>query len=76
MMQDDFEFYDANQDEIVDGHINEFVIIKNAGVAGYYANEMDAFAVMKNEVPGTFMVKKCKPKGQDMLVYRTNRVAF
>jgi hypothetical protein len=76
MMQDDFDFYDANQDKIVDGHIDEFVIVKNTQVMGYYGDEMDAFASMRNEIPGTFMIKKCKPKGQDMLVYRTSKVAF
>jgi len=32
MIQQDFEYYTANQDNIVDGHLDEYVIIMNSRV--------------------------------------------
>jgi hypothetical protein len=40
----DFEYYTAHQPGIVDGHLGEFVVIKDARVLGYYKEEMDALA--------------------------------
>jgi hypothetical protein len=76
MLVSDFEYYNAHQPEIVDTHIGEFVVIKDARVLGYYKEEMEAFASMKEEVPGTFMVKKCKPKGEDIETYYNHQVIF
>jgi hypothetical protein len=76
MLSDDFEYYIARQSEIVEGHLGEFVVIKGAQVSGYYKEEMEAFAAMKSEVPGTFMVKKCEPKGEDIETYYGNQVVF
>jgi hypothetical protein len=76
MLSVDFEYYTAHQPEIVDGHIGEFVVIKNALVLGYYKDEMAAFTSMKAEVPGTFMVKKCKPQGEDIETYYGSQVVF
>jgi hypothetical protein len=42
------------------------VVIKDAQVLGCYKEEMEAFASMKSEVPGTFRVKKCRSKGEDI----------
>jgi hypothetical protein len=76
MLSTDFEYYTAHQSEIVDGHLGEFVVIKDARVLGYYKDEMAAFASMKAEVPGTFMVKKCKPQGEDIETYYGSQVVF
>jgi hypothetical protein len=76
MLAIDFEYYTAHQSEIVDGHLGEFVVIKDARVLGYYKEEMAAFASMKLEVPGAFMVKKCKPKGEDIETYLNSQVVF
>jgi hypothetical protein len=76
MLAADFEYYTAHQPEIVDGHLGEFVVIKDGWVLGYYKEEMDAFASMKAEIPGTFMVKKCKPRGEDIETYYGSQVVF
>jgi hypothetical protein len=76
MLAADFEYYTAHQSEIVDGHLGDFVVIKDAQVLGYYKEEMEAFASMRSEVPGTFMVKKCKPKGEDIETYIGSHVVF
>jgi hypothetical protein len=60
----------------VNGHIEEFVVIKNSLVLGYYTREADAFEAMKTHELGTFIVKKCQLRGTDMITYYNNRVSF
>ncbi|MDR0731560.1 MAG: hypothetical protein LBF63_07820 [Treponema sp.] len=76
MIEDDFTFYEAHQNEIVKGHLNEFVVIKDQKVRGYYRAEEDAFDSMIGEKLGTFMVKKCQLPGTDVVNYFNNTVAF
>jgi hypothetical protein len=76
MIQDDFEYYASHQDEIVNDHLGEFVVIKDAAVKGYYSDEATAFEAMKENELGTFIVKKCQPLGTDVITYYNNRVAF
>jgi hypothetical protein len=76
MLENEFAFYEANQNEIVKGHLEEFVVIKNQKVLGYYKVEEDAFDAMIGEKLGTFMVKKCQLPGTDVINYFNNTVAF
>ena len=76
MVNNEFAFYKANQDSIVQGHFNEFVVIKNQQIRGYYKSEEDAFDSMIKEELGTFMVKRCQKPGTDVLEYFNNAVAF
>jgi hypothetical protein len=76
MIGEDFTFYEAHQNEIVKGHLNEFVVIKDQKVRGYYRAEEDAFDSMIGEKLGTFMVKKCQLPGTDVVNYFNNTVAF
>jgi len=76
MLRDDFDYYTANQAEIVKGRLGEYVVIKDSAVMDYYSNEADAFEAMKGHELGTFMVKKCQTPGTDVVTYYNNRVAF
>ena len=76
MINDDFIYYKTNQDKIVQGHLDEFVVIKNQQVCGYFKTEEDAFDSMINEELGTFMVKRCQKPGTDVIEYFNNAVAF
>jgi len=76
MIHDEFVFYKASQDKIIQGHLDEFVIIKNQQVRGYYKSEEEAFDSMIGEELGTFMVKRCQKPGTDMIEYFNNAVAF
>jgi hypothetical protein len=76
MLHDEFTFYKANQEKIVQGHLDEFVVIKNKQICGYYKSEEEAFDSMLNEELGTFMVKRCQKPGTDILEYFNNTVAF
>jgi hypothetical protein len=74
MIQEDFEFYTANQEEIIKEHLGEFVVIKDSTVLGYFEEETKAFDYMKENELGTFMVKKCMEPGTDIITF--HRVAF
>jgi hypothetical protein len=78
MIHDEFEFYDANQAEIVVGHLDEFVVIKNLKVRGYYKIEEEAFHSMSvlGEKLGTFMVKRCQKPGTGIIGYYNDAVVF
>ncbi|MDR1099462.1 MAG: hypothetical protein LBL28_03180 [Treponema sp.] len=76
MIADEFTFYDAHQKEIVEGHLDEFVVIKDQKVAGYHKTEEDAFDSMIGEKLGTFMVKRCQTPGTDVIKYFNNAVSF
>ena len=76
MLQNEFLFYKENQDKIIKDHLNDFVVIKNQQIRGYYKSEEDAFDSMLNEELGTFMVKLCQKPGTDVIDYFNNAVAF
>jgi hypothetical protein len=76
MIQDDFEYYTAHQEEIVKDHLGEFVVIKDSAVIGYFVEEAKAFETMKGNELETFIVKKCQAVGTDVVTYYNNRVAF
>jgi len=76
MIKDDFIFFEANQDKIVQDHIDEFVAIKDQKIYGYYINEDDAFDSMIGNELGTFMVKRCQKPGTDVVKYFNNSVMF
>jgi hypothetical protein len=76
MVHDEFTFYQAHQDDIVSGHLDEFVVIKDQTVCGYYKSEDAAFDSMIGEKLGTFMVKRCQEPGTDIAEYFNNAVSF
>jgi len=76
MIKDDFDYYTANQAEIVRDHLGEFVVIKDSSVQGYYKAETEALKAMKGNELGTFIVKKCQTPGTDVVTYYNNQVAF
>jgi len=61
MICDEFSYYDNNQEEIVRNHIDEFVVIKNRQICGYYKLEMDAFKSMAGMDFPRFYGQKIKP---------------
>jgi hypothetical protein len=76
MIQDEFEFYDVNQASIVKGHLDEFVVIKDRKIRGYYKTEDTALDSMVGEKLGTFMVQRCAEPGTDIAHYYNNSIVF
>jgi hypothetical protein len=71
-------YFFGNQPEIVEGHLGEWVVIKDETVIGYYKTEDEAFTAMAeaHEKLGTFMVHLCKNPLDDIINYHNNQVAF
>lgn len=76
MMYDDFAYYNENHDSITNGHMGEFVVIMDKSVIGYFQTEEKALEAMKDNALGTFLVKKCAEKEDEIMKYYTRRVAF
>lgn len=58
----EFDYYLANQKELVKEHNGKFVVIKNREVIGVYADEPTAVAeTAKLHALGTFLVQKVEP---------------
>jgi hypothetical protein len=71
MLMDEYFYYKAHQEAIIKNHLGDYVVIKGNRILGYYEKMMEAFRDMaqKNEEPGTYAVRKCKPVGEpDMAV--------
>jgi hypothetical protein len=56
-------YYTAHQEEIVEGHIGEFVAIHDRKVLGYYKSRIEGIVATmdKNIAAGSFIVHKCEP---------------
>ncbi|MDR1930465.1 MAG: hypothetical protein LBQ44_07535 [Treponema sp.] len=65
MLVNEYYFYKAHQEEIINGHIGDYVVIKGSAVLGYYKNMIETFDDMakKQQEPGTYAVRKCRPVG-------------
>ena len=61
-LKDEFDYYLANQDELVKKYRGKVVAIKNGKVLGAYSDEATAVAeVEKTEALGTFLVQRVEP---------------
>jgi hypothetical protein len=54
-------FFKTYHDDIVKGHLGEYVVIKGNEVVGYFKGMFDGCAEMykRNEKPGTFATYPC-----------------
>lgn len=59
-LKKEFEYYLANQKELVRKYDGRFIVIKNQKVIGNYGSEPEAYieAQKQNEL-GTFLIQKC-----------------
>src|SRR3990172_3644103 len=61
-LKQEFEYYLANQKELVDKYNGKFVVIKDRVVIGNYDNELNAIEdTKKNHKVGTFLVQYVSP---------------
>jgi hypothetical protein len=76
MIHDEFEFYYTNQESIIEGHLDEFVVIKDRQVRGYYKTEEAALHSMIDEELGTFMLHRCQELEAETAHYYNDAVTF
>ena len=73
----EFEYYLANQDDLVKKYNGQFVVIKNRAVIGAYADDATAVAeTTKSHELGTFLVQKVEPGEGAYTQTFHSRVAF
>ena len=75
-MKADYEWFQSNRNDIIAGHRNESVVIRNKAVLGYYTNDGEALEAMKDETPGTYIIQRCIPAEDDVMYYYTGRYAI
>lgn len=76
-LEKEFEFYLANQNELVKKYNGKYIVIKNCTVIGAYDSESEAIAKTSKEHPlGTFLVQKCEPGAESYTQTYHSRVAF
>ncbi len=77
VLKDEFEFYLANQDNMVKKYDGKVVVIKNHKVLGVYDSELAAFtATVKDHERGTFMIQRVSEGDEAYTATFNSRVAF
>ena len=62
MLQDELDFFIANQDELVRKHRGKVLIIRNRDVVGDFDTPLEAYLeAQRLYEPGTYAIQKCEP---------------
>lgn len=62
MLTREFEFFKANQEELVAKYRGQYLVIVDAAVVGAYSSALDAYvAAQEKYEPGSFMIQACQP---------------
>lgn len=75
-MEDDFKWFEENRDSIIADHHNEYALIQNHKVVGYYKTDTNAITHMKPTPIGNFIVQPCLTAEEEVNFYYTGRFAF
>lgn len=77
VLEKDFEYYLAHQDELVKQYKGKVVVIKDQQLIGVYNSEIEAIEqTSKKYELGTFLVQKCEPGSESYTQTYHSRVAF
>lgn len=73
-----YQWYQEHRAEIIKGHENEQVLLKDNEVIGYYTTEEAALVdVAKRGFQlGDFLIQKCISEEEDRMVYYNKAVCF
>ena len=76
-LEREFDFYLANQSELVKKYNGKVIVIKDCQVVGVYNTDLEAVneSSKKYEL-GTFLVQKCEPGSESYTQTFHSRVAF
>ena len=62
----EFEYYTANQKELVEKYEGKFVVIKDEKVIGAYDSEIEAYEeTQKEHELGTFLIQRVEPGAEN-----------
>jgi hypothetical protein len=76
-LQREFEYYLANQEELVKQYSGKYLVIRDCQVIGAFDDELEAVRATSKKYPlGTFLVQKCEPGSDSYTQTFHSRVAF
>ena len=76
-LKDEFEFYLAHQNEMVEKYDGQVIVIKKSEVLGAYDSELAAFTeTVKDHDRGTFMIQRVSEGTEAYTATYTSRVTF
>ena len=74
---DEFEFYLANQDDMVQRYNGKVIALKDHEVLGAYTSELEALTeVQKTHELGTFLIQRVSPGNEAYTATFHSRVRF
>lgn len=77
MLEKEFNYYLAHQDELVKKYKGKHLVIIGEQVVGVYDNEQDAyFSSLKKFEAGTFLIQHCESGPESYSQTYHSRVAF
>jgi hypothetical protein len=77
VLEKEFNFFIAKQDELLKQYKGKFIVIKNCKVIGSYDDILNAIEkTSKHEQMGTFLVQKCEPGVESYTQMYHSRVRF
>jgi hypothetical protein len=77
MLQEQFNWYIANQEELVKKYNGKVIVIKDKTVVGTYENEYEALVESEKQYQiGTFLIQKCSPGTEAYTQNFSSRVIF
>lgn len=77
MLKQEFEYYLAHQNELVEKYNGKFIVIKNQAVVGVYDSEIEAYTEsVKTMELGTFLIQECLPGEESYTQTFRTRVIF
>lgn len=77
MLKKEFEWYLANQNELVKKYNGKVLVIKDQTFQGAFNNTTEAYEFgKKNFTLGTFLIQRCSPGTEDYTQTFHSRVSF
>ncbi|RKX85402.1 MAG: hypothetical protein DRP57_03825 [Spirochaetes bacterium] len=75
MLEKEYKYFLSIRDKLVKEHPNEYVVIRDENILGFYPSEEDALKNMSNYELGTFLVQECIPEDHNIHRHHS-RVVF
>jgi hypothetical protein len=76
MVKDEYSYFREFQDDIVTGHVGEYVVVKDHTVQGYFKSVGDAINGAASFPLGTFIIQPCKFKADDVVHFFNREISF
>ncbi|MHC4200757.1 MAG: hypothetical protein ACYSU0_12260 [Planctomycetota bacterium] len=77
MLQDELDFFIANQDELVRKHRGKVLVLRNREVVGVFDTPLAAYLDAQTRYePGTYAIQKCAPGAEAYTVTIASSMSF